>query len=144
MKKTNLYIFLFLTLVLLSGCSAKFHLKQSERHKMIAIQKGALIERDTIWTEKEVITKLIEKDTVFTSLLGDTVYIQKEKLKIKYVKIPGDSVFIEGACVPDTLKILIPTTVTEIVHAPKPKITWWMYLIAGFAIGIILALLLKR
>jgi len=125
MKK---YTYFLLFVVLFSyGCSAKFHLKQSERHKRIAIQKGGLIERDTIWTEREVITKLIEKDTVFTSLQGDTVYIQKEKLKIKYVKIPGDSVFIEGACVPDTLKILVPTTVTEIIHAPKPTIKWWMY-----------------
>ena len=71
--------------------------------------------------------------------------IEKEKLKIKYVKIPGDSVFIEGACVPDTLKILVPTTVTEVVHAEKPWMNkWWIWLLVGFAVGIILALWLRR
>ncbi len=142
MKK---YTFFLLIVVLFTyGCSAKFHLKQSKRHKLIAIQKGALIERDTVWIEKEVITKLIEKDTVFTSLQGDTVYIQKERLKIKYVKIPGDSVFIEGACIPDTLKILVPTTVTEIIHSPEPKFKWWHFILIGLAVGIIIALLLKK
>jgi len=141
MNKATILTLLFL----LSGCSANWHLKRSERHKLIAIQKGALIQHDTVWTEKEVITKLIEKDTVFTSLQGDTVYIQKEHLKIKYVKIPGDSVFIEGACVPDTLKILVPTTVTEVVHAEKNWMNRWIiWLLIGFAIGILLALFLKR
>jgi len=138
-------ILLFFVVLFSYGCGPAWHLKRSERHKLIAIQKGATIDRDTVWTEREVITKLIEKDTVFTSLQGDTVYIQKEHLKIKYVKIPGDSVFIEGACIPDTLKILVPTTVTEVVHAEKNWMNkWWMWLVAGFVVGIILAFWMRR
>jgi len=141
MNKATFLLFLFL----LSACGPKWHLKRSERHKMIAIQKGALISRDTIWTEKEVITKLIEKDTVFTSLQGDTVYIQKEHLKIKYVKIPGDSVFIEGACIPDTLKILVPTTITEVVNAQKSWMSfWWLFLLAGIFVGVIVSVWIRK
>jgi uncharacterized protein YcfL len=145
MKNPNKYILLFLTVFLLSGCSASWHLKQSKRHKLIAFQKGALIDRDTIWTEKEVITKQVVKDTVFTSIQGDTVYIQREHLKIKYVKIQGDSVFIEGKCLPDTVKVIVPTTITEVVHSGKSWMSWWwMFLLAGLFVGVIVSVWIRK
>jgi hypothetical protein len=141
MKNIAIVVILGLTLF---GCSSNWHLKQSKRHKLKAIQLGALIDRDTIWSEKEVITQQVIKDTVFTSKQGDTVFISKEKLKIKYVKIPGDSVFIEAACAPDTLKIIVPTTVTEVIHNDKVWAKWWIFLLVGFVVGIVLALWLRR
>lgn len=145
MKKPSKYTILFLIVAVIGfSCSPTAKLRRAERLINQAKAQGALIDRDTIWSEREVITKQVVKDTVFTSLQGDTVYIQREHLKIKYVKIPGDSVFIEGKCLPDTLKILVPTTVTEIIHAPKPNIKWWMYVLGGFVVGIILCLFLRR
>lgn len=126
------------------GCSPNWHLKQSKRHKLKALQLGATVTSDTVYVNVPVFIKEISKDTLFLSKPGDTVIITKDRLKVKFVDLPGDSVFIEGKCVADTLKILVPTTVTEIVHGVEPKIKWWMYLIAGFGIGIILALLLRR
>lgn len=143
MKK---YTYLLLSLVLFTyGCSSNWHLKQSKRHKLIAIQKGAIIITDTVFKEKTIITKEVRVDSVFKDVAGDTVYLIKDNLKIKYVRMKGDTVFISGKAERDTLKILVPTTVTEIVHAEKVWMNkWWIWLIAGFTVGIILALWLRR
>lgn len=137
-------IFLFLAVFLLSGCGAQWHLKQSKRHKILAISKGAEIELDTVYKIKNVITKEVRVDSVFKDVIGDTVYINRDNLKIKYVRMPGDTVFIEGKAERDTLRILVPTTVTEVIHQPEPTFKWWHWLLAGIAIGVIFFLLVRR
>jgi len=141
MNKATFLLFLFL----LSACGPVWHLKRSERHKLKALQLGAVIKTDTVFTEKTIITKEVKKDTVFKDVAGDTVYINKDNIKIKYVRIPGDSVFIAVKAEQDTIRIEVPVTVTEVVHAEKPWMNrWWIWLLVGFAIGIILCLSLKR
>lgn len=131
-------------IVLFSGCGARWHLNQSKRHKLKAIQLGAIITTDTVFKDRTIITKEVKTDTLFKDVIGDTVYITKNNLKIKYVRMLGDTVFIEGKAERDTLIIRTPITVTEVVHAPEPKFKWWMFILCGFAIGIVLALLLKK
>lgn len=141
MNKATIVILLFL----LSSCGPSWHLKQSKRHKLKAIQLGAVVKTDTVFVNVPVFIKEISKDTLFLSKPGDTVVITKDRLKVKYVDLPGDSVFIEGKCIADTLKILVPTTVTEVVHAEKSWMgKWWIFLLVGFAVGIMLSLWLRR
>lgn len=45
---------LFIGLLLLTSCGAQYHLKKSKRHELIAISKGAKIDRDTVFVLKEV------------------------------------------------------------------------------------------
>lgn len=138
MKLNTKLPILFLTVIILSGCGPSWHLKQSKRHKLKAIQLGAVVKVDTVFTEKTVITKEVKTDTLFKDVLGDTVYITKDNLKIKYVRMPGDTVFISGKAERDTLKILVPTTVTEVIHSDKVWAKWWIFLIAGLVVGITL------
>lgn len=70
-------------------------LKSKCDYKMIA---------DTVLIKDTVKINSVSKDTVFKNHLGDTVFINKDRLHIKYVQLPGDSVFINGKC--DTIKII--------------------------------------
>jgi hypothetical protein len=125
--------------LLFSACGPAYHLKRAQAHLKKAEQKGAKVDRDTVYRIVEVIRPEIKTDTVFTSLPGDTVRIVKDKLSIKYVKLPGDSVFIEGKCDPDTVKISVPYTVTTNITA-ESKIKWWHLVVALLAGGLVVRL----
>lgn len=101
----------------LSSCGVNYHSRMAAKHIRKAELKGATITTDTVFKTITVTTKEVKTDTVFTSLPGDTVTIQKDKLKIKYVKLPADSVYIFGECQPDTVKIKVPYTVTKEIKA---------------------------
>lgn len=80
-----------LVLILGTSCSCNWHLKK-------AIAKCGQIQNDTLIIHDTIRFDAVRKDTVFTSGIGDTVFINKDRLKIKYVRLPGDSVFISGKC----------------------------------------------
>lgn len=122
MKKIILIALLF------SACSSPEALLKR------AIKKGAKVKIDTVKVIVEKVTPEVKTDSVFISKPGDTVYINKEKLKIKYVKLPGDSVFIEGKCEKDTLRIEVPVAVTTDISAGYE---WWIVLGVGiFGFGL--------
>lgn len=111
-------------LLILASCGPSYHLRRAEHHLKKAELKGAIIKVDTVYIEKQVFVPEVKTDTIFKTKEGDTVYISKEKLKIKYVKLPGDSVYLEGKCEADTVKINVPVTITKEISAPKG---FWYY-----------------
>jgi hypothetical protein len=118
-----------LAVALLTSCGPNFYLRKAERALKKAEQLGANVSRDTIFIEKVVTVPEVKTDTVFSSTEGDTVYISKDRLKLKYVNLPGDSVFIEGKCESDTVKIEVPVTITKEIKATS-WLKWWHLLIA--------------
>jgi len=85
-----------------------------------------------VYIEKSIVVPEIKTDTVFRSEPGDTVRIEKERLKIKYVNLPGDSVYIEGKCESDTVTVEVPVTVTKEIKA-EGWLKWWYLIIAMIA-----------
>ncbi len=70
-------------IILLSGCSrSAFHLRQAKKHILKAELLGAKWEVDTVFKEIAVPVPSVRHDTVFNSLPGDTVVIQKDRLKV--------------------------------------------------------------
>jgi hypothetical protein len=127
MARTSIIL---LTLFLLS-CGPASKLRRAERLISKAEEKGATWRVDTVYTQVPVIVSQVKKDTVFESLPGDTVVIEKERLKVKYVKLPGDSVFIEGECKADTVYKEVPVTVTKTIEA-KGGIKWYWLVVVAF------------
>lgn len=114
MKKRLISILIIFTLI---GCGPTFYLKKAERALKKAEQLGAKVGSDTVYVERTVFVDSVRVDSVFTSKVGDTVYLTKDRLKVKYVKLPGDSVFIEGKCEADTIRIQVPVTVTKNIES---------------------------
>ena len=143
MKKVRFYqnsrYHLLLIIFLLSSCGPTFYLKKAERALKKAEQLGAQVQVDTIYKEHLVFVDSIRVDSIFTSKVGDTVYISKDRLKIKYVHLKGDSVFIEGKCEADTVKIQVPVSVTKEIKSGLgiwTVIQWSLLaLIVGFVVS---------
>ncbi len=102
---------------LLTSCGPTFYLKKAERALKKAEQLGAKIGLDTVYSERLVFVDSILVDSIFRTKVGDTVYLTKDRLKVKYVRLPGDSVFIEGRCDADTIKIEVPVSVTKTIES---------------------------
>lgn len=149
MKRFGTFVIFLILAWLLLACGSAHHLRRAERLKKRmdeqidkAIEKGAQVKRDTIFKEIQVFVPEVRTDTIFQDVqVGDTITITKEKLQIKYVRLPGDSVFIEGECESDTIFVRTEVAVNTKYEA-KPFMKWWQFvgwvllsLVAGFTLG---------
>jgi hypothetical protein len=139
---------LLVALIMLSSCSdrarATWHLKRAQSHIRKAEALGAKSESDTVYVKKTVLVPEVRVDTIVQSKVGDTIRIEKEKLRIKYVKLPGDSVYVQGKCISDTVRISVPFTVTKEISVPyQPRFKWWL-LVISFLAGAVGYALIRR
>lgn len=130
--------YLYFCLILLTSCGsldrANRKLKKAERLTEAAIELGAKVEKDTVWMLQEWIIPEAKTDTVF-KISTDTVTIEKERLKIKVlINKVTDSVFVEGRCMPDTVRKEVPVIVEKKIQTGYS--TWDMVLLSIFILVI--------
>jgi hypothetical protein len=137
-------IILALTAVL-TACGPASKLRRAEKLIQKAELQGAKWKIDTVWVERQVFVPEIGVDTLIISKPGDTVVISKDRLQVKYVRLRGDTVFVDAKCLPDTVKVTVPVTVTKeiVVHG---RLRW--YHLVGWSLlalifGVIAGRLLK-
>lgn len=128
-------------LVLLAGCGPAAKLRRAEKLIKKAEEQGAVWRVDTVRVEVPVFIKETSIDSIFISKPGDTVVLHEDRLKVKYVRLPGDSVYIEGVCEADTVYKSVPVTITKTIHS-SGGIRWW-WLIVAAAAGILLASIVR-
>ena len=109
-------ILILLTALLLIGCS-------TERRCARALNRCAPLWRhDTTYVHDSI---LIERNTIDTVLrwnflqVHDTVTIRDGQAVIRIVRLPGDSVWVQGEC-RDTVIRYVRQVVTKNVQAEKP------------------------
>lgn len=138
------YLLIFL---ILAGCSMEYraarHLRMAEKHVRHAQILGANVKADTVFKNIPVFVAGVAADTVFKTELGDTVVITKDRLKVKYVHLPGDTVYLKGECLPDTVFVNVPVQVTQEITAPPDRFRWWHWAIAGAVAMLVIILVLR-
>lgn len=120
-----------LILILLSGCSANWHLTQAKK-------KGVNMKVDTVYKTIEVVTERYELDTLLqVKNIHDTIRFENERVKwrTKYDTL-NKTVFVDVECKPDTVIKKVPISVNNEVKPDQSK-NWQKYLI-GFVIGVML------
>jgi hypothetical protein len=85
-----------LLILILSGCSAEWHLSKAVRKNPELLKGKTMIVTDTVVTEPIVV-----KDTVTISQV-DTVEIVKDKFRVKIMR-SYDTLIIDGGCDADTI-----------------------------------------
>lgn len=121
----------------MAGCSASYHLKQAEKHLKRAELKGANVRVDTVYKSIEVIVPEVRVDTIFKRVdFRDTIEFWQDRFHVK-VKIDTllKSVYIEGKCESDTVRIEVPITVTKEIKSGWPK--WWLLVAALAGAGLV-------
>jgi hypothetical protein len=132
---------LLIALILCSCASNKANRKLKRANRLIgeAEQLGVKWKSDTIFKTIPVFIESVKYDSIFTSRQGDTVYMEKERLKIKYVRLPGDSVYIEGKCDSVTVIKEVPISVTKEIKTGLGVLTVVQWSVLALLVGAVLA-----
>ena len=105
-----------LTLILLlSSCSAQWHLTKAIKKDPTILEKDTLVVQDTVVVPPVVIT-----DTV-TTRQHDTIVVEKDRLKVRIVK-RLDTLIIEGQCASDMIVRTIEVPYEKVIYVPKKTI----------------------
>ena len=133
-KKIVLLVLFLISLALwLSGCGANYHVKRAEKHMMKARIKDPEVSFvDTVY---QTLVDTVESVSVDTSFFYDvdTVIIEKDRLKLRYVKVDS-TVYIDAECDTIIREIEIPVTVQEtLIKEVQPL--WFRKLKWGLIIG---------
>ena len=130
-----------IALILLSSCSANYHLNQAKRHLKIAEQKGAKITADTIYKEIKVPEVKIDtfvNEVTLEKLLRDTITVKQnnEVIKIKYV--PKEKRIYVKSERTKPVYIKVPVAVKQVIKAglTTGETVILGIVIAFFALGI--------
>ena len=118
-KRKNSLFYLLLVVILLNSCSLEKKLENKFRRaerkiEKLTIKYPELLKKDTLRDTFKIFSNGVKHDTSFVSLPGDTTYVYKDKLKIKYIRV-GDTTYIEGECKSDTIIQTIEIPVDQIV-----------------------------
>lgn len=140
------HLLLILTCLLISGCSANWHLKRSKRHEKIALQKGAEIKTDTVYATVGLPTPEIRVDTVFRDVkFLDTLILTKENVVTRVKVNPVlRTVYVTTTVKPDTIKVRVPVRVEKVIYAPDKGLKLWQWILIALAAGIILGFILRK
>lgn len=99
------------------------------------VQREVTTQRDTV-----VITERVA--VVDTVVLKDTVTIAKDRLRIRLLRLPGDTVRVEGECQPDTT--VIQTTHIEYNTEKLETQRKWTGALFLLALVLFILVLLKK
>ena len=101
--------------LLLTSCSAQWHLKKAVQKDPMILQKATLVVQDTL-----VVPPVVLKDTV-TLKQHDTITITKDRLRVKIVKV-NDTLIIDAKCDSDTIVRTIEIPYEKIIYVEKENL----------------------
>jgi hypothetical protein len=136
------YILPFVILIL-SGCSAEWHLSKAVYKNPSILKPRTMIVTDTVVTDPIAV-----RDTVTTSQV-DTVEIIKDKFRVKIMR-SYDTLIIDGGCDSDTIVRTVRVEVPVVEYKERNGILDSMYrgsfyvLLFGILVFIVKDLINKR
>ena len=105
-----------LTLVLLlTSCSAQWHLKKAVHKDPTVLEKDTLVVTDTVVSPPVAIT-----DTVIMKQ-HDTITLVKDRLRVNIVKV-NDTITIDAICDSDTIISIVEVPYDKIVYVEKESL----------------------
>lgn len=118
-------------LLLCFGCNTE---KRCARQM---VRCGVVFTSDTQYVHDSIRIERVLRDTLLqwdSLIIGDTVTIERDRLRVKVVKLPGERLFIQGEC-----KDTVVRYIRQVVNAVKrerfmPLWLWWL-LFGGFIFG---------
>jgi hypothetical protein len=99
-------------ILLLSSCSAQWHLKKAVSKDPTILERDTLVVTDTVVSPPVAIT-----DTV-TLRQHDTITVVKDRLKVQLVKV-NDTVIIDAVCDSDTIVTIVEVPYEKVVYVEK-------------------------
>jgi hypothetical protein len=126
-----------IVVLLLTSCSAQWHLKTAVRKDPLILEKDTLVVMDTVVSPPVAIT-----DTVIMKQ-HDTITLVKDKLRVKIVKV-NDTITIDAICDSDTIISIIEVPYEKIVYVPQKTLRQKIERYFLFFVLAVLSILLVR
>jgi hypothetical protein len=107
--------------------------------------KGAEINTDTVFIEKQIIVPEIKVDTLIqVKNFHDTTTVIKDRVVTRFkIDTVKKTVYFSVECPSDTVRIKVPVQVTTEIES-KPKSFWIGWIIVAFCVGAALGLWASR
>lgn len=118
-------------MLLMSSCSAQWHLQKAVKKDPAILEKKVIIVTDTVVTEPIVV-----KDTV-TLAQTDTIEIVKDRFRVKIIR-SFDTLMIDGGCEADTIIRTVEVPVETLVYKEKDK---WYHKVQAISMWILIVLI---
>ena len=99
-------------MLLLTSCSAQWHLKKAVHKDPTILEKDTLVVTDTVVSPPVAIT-----DTVIMRQ-HDTITLVKDRLRVNIVKV-NDTITIDAICDSDTIISIVEVPYDKIVYVEK-------------------------
>jgi hypothetical protein len=112
-----------------AGCGATYHKNRAIHHYNKAKDLDSTFAlMDTFKTTVPVVVPEVRVDTLMEFREGDTVYIEKERLKIKIINFPGERIEVEGECETDTIyqEVMVPYEVLVREESYRSLVKRWL------------------
>ena len=124
-------------MLLLTSCSAQWHLKKAVQKDPLILQKDTLIVNDTVVVQPVAIT-----DTV-TLKQHDTIVVEKDRLKVQLVRV-NDTITIDAVCDSDTIISVVEVPYEKIIYVEQKSLFQRIQGLAFYFALVIFALYLVR
>ena len=124
-------IWLVPLILLMSSCSAQWHLQRAVKKDPTVLDKKIVYVTDTVITKPVVV-----RDTVTLSEV-DTLEIVKEKFRVKIMR-SYDTLVIDGGCESDTIVKTIEVPIETFVYVEKDK---WYHKLQAVSMWILIVLI---
>jgi len=102
-------------MLLLTSCSAQWHLKKAVHKDPTILEKDTLVVTDTVVSPPVAIT-----DTVIMRQ-HDTITLVKDRLRVNIVKV-NDTITIDAICDSDTIISIVEVPYDKIVYVEKESL----------------------
>jgi len=145
MKSKILYI--LITISFVSCVVPRNYSRAKEKVDRIVNKFPEILQNDTtiVRIDTTIVTDSARVDTVIQVKKNDTIYIEKEKLRIRFIRGRRDSIFLTAECLPDTIRInvikKVPVYKLEEKHLKDKKFLGLSYWTWGLILIILLLLL---
>ena len=101
--------------ILLTSCSAQWHLKRAVQKNPLILEKDTLIVMDTVVSLPVAIT-----DTVIMKQ-HDTITLVKDRLRVRIIKV-NDTITIDAICDSDTIIRTIEVPYDKVIYIEKESL----------------------
>ena len=114
--------------LLLIGCSTERQCARAAKRCAHLWHSDTAYVHDSITIERTLTDTLLRWQTLRER---DTVTIRDGRATVRIVRLPGDSIWVQGEC-GDTVIRYVRQVVTNRIEQPRPWWYWWLLWVLGF------------
>lgn len=128
--------YLLIILLILTSCGPTAKLRRAEKLIAKAEKQGASWKSDTVFIEKQIVTRERHVDTLIQRVdFRDTITVIRDNVVTKVkVNTVTKEIFVDVKVPADTIRVEVPVIVNKTIKAGKG---FWFYAIRGLLLAIL-------